>query len=101
MLAGTLAAALYRELTKANSSGAVWLLAKLFVFVAIIECSAGVITETVSDSSGSASALANGMRTAVATVTLAAVLMAVQQFARRLVPLPAHEVPSRWHVGKI
>lgn len=83
MLAATLTATVMRELARRETDGAAWHLVKAFAFVAIIECVARVVVESIGASPDIAVALMQGIQTAIATTALAAVLVGGERLVKR------------------
>jgi cell shape-determining protein MreD len=101
MLAATLTATIYREVTRDDAQSAGWSLVKTFVFLAMIECSARVVAETVSATPDPALAAAIGLQTTFASAAIAAVLILCQRLARGRSKPRAAVLPGRWSLGRI
>jgi rod shape-determining protein MreD len=101
MLAVTLAATIYREVTRDDVQNAGWSLVKVFVFLAVIECIARIVTETLSASPDAAAATWSGLQTAIATTTIAAVLIANTRLARRVFRPRAFLIAGSSDIGRI
>ena len=89
MLTATLAATVCREVTRTDADSVIWFCLKVFVFVAVIECSARFVAETISTAPDPAGAILSGMRVAVTTGIIAIALLACQRSAKRAA-LPRH-----------
>lgn len=83
MLTATLTATVLSERARREMDRATWHLVKALVFVAVIECAACVVVESVDASSGIAVALMQGVQTAITTTALAAVLVGGERLVKR------------------
>jgi len=99
MLAATLTATICRDVTRENADSAGWFLVKAFLFVTAIECSSGVIAETVSASPDAIEATASGLQTGIATTVVAAVLAVFRRLTRRSSRPRAVAASGRWDLG--
>lgn len=101
MLAATLAATIFREVTRGDADSVSWFLAKAMVFVAVIECSARMMTSMVSDAPNGVGALASGMQAALATMLIAALLIPLQRLASRISKPRDYQFAGRWAIGRV
>lgn len=101
MLAATLAATVYRDAIRDDARSVGWLLVKVFVFVAAIDCGARLVAETVSATPEIAEALVRGIQTAIATAGVAAVLLAFRGLAKRISTSRDHDLARRYDIGGI
>ncbi len=83
------------------SQNAGWSLLKAFAFLAVIECAARLVTGTVNASHGAAAATWSGLQTAIATTTIAAVLIANTRLARRVLRPRAFVIAGSSDIGRI